>query len=75
MSKTHAWELLTDNLRVRYGAEERRLLSGNVKSQEDYRALIGWLEGVRYVWEAPDRLQKELDLARSMVAEDKAAAE
>jgi hypothetical protein len=73
MTRTPAWELLRDYCSTVVDAKTRNLLSGHAATVEEYRADAGFVSGARFVLEAGDRLEQQLQLAMQWEAEYKAA--
>ena len=66
------WDVLLDYLRFSEGALAKRqvqLLQGGAKTFDDYQRRIGFIEGVQYAIDAPERLQTTVDTLRSRLAE------
>lgn len=64
------WPLFIDRAVHTIAEKQKRVLSGRI-TEEEYRADTGWLEGAQYVLTVPERLNGEVELARTQIVEDK----
>jgi len=74
LTRHPGWAVLLDYLRFSEGALAKRqvqVLQGGARSFDDYQNRIGWIQGVQYAIDAPDRLEKQVQVA----AQNRAAVE
>ena len=66
--------MLKDRASHTVADKQKRVLGGKVTDLADYKNLTGWIEGALFVLTLPERMQQELDLARTRNAEGGDAA-
>ena len=69
MTSHTGWELLKDRAAHEIGAFQKRILQGHVADLAEYKRLAGWVDGASFVLGLPERMQKEVDEARTRNAD------
>ena len=64
------WPLLCDYLRAQMEAKQRWLLLGHADTLEEYRRVVGWLQGVSDALSAPDVLAAQVEREAQTEAEE-----
>jgi hypothetical protein len=73
MQQETGWVYLRDYVTAQIQAKNRHLLNGHAKTIEEYRAEAGWIQGAMFVLEAAQQLNEQVERARILVEEQKAA--
>lgn len=72
LTKHPGWDVFVDYLRFGGGGAARKqhdLVNGAAKDYVDYSRIVGWLDGVDYAINAPERLDAQTELERKRRAE------
>ena len=59
------WPILIDFAHYQMAAKQRRLISGSVKTMDDYQRLCGWLDGAETVLKAAEYAASEVEAERA----------